>query len=501
MAGPLNVLLITTDQMRRDHMGCGGNPVVRTPNLDALAAGGVCLDRAYVSNPLCMPSRATIATGRLPRNHRVWCNGISLPPAERTIGDLLADRGYHTALLGKGHLTSLGGKQADRGERFYDQVDAWAKGDVTCGWTGPYYGFRECRLALGHGTWGTQWGHYGRWAAENFPGLAERAFENRTPSPTGAIQCYTPQMPAAAHCSTWLGDLTCEYLRHRAADGRPFLCWASFPDPHHPFCPPPPYEAMHDPASVVLPRFGREALADRPPHFGQAFEGGQTWEGIGRDEVLRDVTEAQLREILARTYGMISLVDENVGRVLRALDETHLAERTVVIFTSDHGDLMGDCGLIFKGPFHLEGLINVPMIWRAPGCRAGARADGLFSSCDIAPTILELLGLPVPREMDGLAQAELVRGGSARREAAFVEFKSMYHTELNLRTIVTADRKLTYYPLLPWGELYDMTADVPEARNLYDEPAWAADQAALTRRILDEEVVRQDRRAWPTSHA
>jgi arylsulfatase A-like enzyme len=536
MPAPPNVLLITTDQMRADHMGCAGNPCIRTPHLDRLAAAGVCLDRAYVSNPLCMPNRATIATGRLPRNHRCWSNGVNLPTDERTVADVLNERGYHTALLGKGHLTVYGA--ADE-PPLYDSRPAWQHGQMKPDWTGPYYGFQECRLTVGHGPWGYEAGHYGAWLRENFPGAYERAWKDVRPSPTGALQCFTPSLPVEAHPSTWVGNLGCEYLRRRAADGRRFLAWVSFADPHHAFCPPAPFDTLHDPRDVVLPRVGPEALADRPPHFRRAYEGGELWEGINKTDILKNVTGPQLREIIARTYGMITLVDENIGRILRTLDETGLAGNTVVIFTSDHGDLMGDCGLIFKGPFLLEGLIRVPMIWRVPGPGAarrpepaagaagdpsahaagapapppttvtqrraavppGAHVQGLFNSCDIAPTVLALLGMDVPHWMDGLAQSDLVRGGLGRRDAAFVEFKSMYRPQLNLRTIITADRKLTHYAGQPYGELYDMTAPVPEARNLYADPAWAEERRALERRLLDEEIGREDPLLKPLCHA
>ena len=500
MAKPMNVLLITTDQMRRDHMGCGGNPVIRTPNLDALAAGGVCLDRAYVNNPLCMPNRATIATGRLPVNHGAWCNGIDLPENERTVADALNEQGYHTALLGKGHLTSFG-CEADKDGPIYDSGRAWLAGKIGPDWTGPYYGFAEAKLAIGHSNGAAAYAHYGAWMREKFPDKAEAYLRNKTPSPTGAPQCFTPEMPVEAHCSTWLGGIGEDYLRSRAADGKPFMCWVSFPDPHHPFCPPRPYDTMYDPADVVMPRFGTEALDDRPRWYRQAYEGEGRWAGINPNDRLSDITAEQLREIHARTYGMISLVDDNIGKLLATLDETGLAENTVVIFTADHGDLMGDCGLVYKGPFHLEGLINVPMIWRVPGGSAGVHSDGLFTSADIAPTILSLLGVDVPRAMDGRTQGGLVRGDAGQREAAIVEFKSMYHPELNLRTIVTADRKLTFYPGQDCGELYDMTADVPEARNLYDDPAHAADRAELENKLLTETILAQDERRWPHSHA
>jgi len=189
---------------------------------------------------------------------------------------------------------------------------------------------------------------------------------------------------------------------------------------------------------------------------------------------------------------------------LDALEETHLAENTIVIFTSDHGDLMGDCGLSYKGPFLLEGLIRVPMVWRVPGAPAGVRSNALFSSCDIAPTILALLGLEVPAAMDGLAQVELVRGGRGLREAAFVEFKSMYRPKLNLRTVVTADAKLTFYASLEMGELYDMsgrTSSPPEARNLYHDPAWAGRRAELEHKLLEEAILSHDKRRVPSCHA
>ena len=500
MAGNMNVLLISTDQMRRDHMGCGGNPIVRTPNLDALAAGGVCLDRAYVNNPLCMPNRSTIATGRLPRNHGCWSNGINLPTCERTVADVLNESGYHTALLGKGHLTSYGG-EPDKDAPSYDCSQAWREGKMTPDWTGPYYGFAECALSIGHGNWGSASGHYGAWVEQNFPGVMDSHRDGVTPSPTGAPQCFTPSMPVEAHCSTWLGQIGSEYLRARAADGRGFLCWVSFPDPHHPFCPPRPYDTMHDPAEVVMPKLGPEALDDKPRWFRHAYEANERWEGINPNDRLADITEAQLRDIIARTYGMISLIDDNVGKLLGVLDETGLAANTIVIFTSDHGDLMGDCGLLYKGPFHLEGLINVPMIWRVPGGAGGVHSDGLFNSADIAPTILALLGVEIPAATDGLVQEDLVRGGAARRDAAFVEFKSMYRPELNLRTIITPERKLTYYGGLDCGELYDMAAEVPERRNLYDDPACAAERAQLEGRLLQQEVLLQDQRRQPHSHA
>jgi len=492
-----NILLVTTDQMRKDHIGCYGNPVIRTPNLDSLAAGGVRFERAYCNNPLCMPNRATIATGRLPKNHRAWCNGINLDESETTIAHILAAEGYRTALIGKGHLSRYGGEP---GKPFYDNDKAWRTGLMSPDWNGPYYGFGECRMSVGHGHWGNKAGHYGAWLAENFPEFAKDFRYKARFSPIGSPQCYTPALPVEAYSTTWVTENARDYIRARAGENAPFLCWVSFPDPHHPFSPPEPYDSMYDHGEVLMPRFGAETLDERPEHFRRAWAGGEMWEGIGTNDVWKDLREPQLREIIARTYGMVTLIDENVGRLLATLEETGLADNTIVIFTSDHGDLMGDCGLVLKGPFLLEGLISVPMIWRVPGGAPGVSSD-LFSSCDIAPTLLGILGIEQPRAMDGVSQVRSLEGRGAAREAAVVEFKSMYRKELNLRSIVTSDWKLTSYPHLQCGELYRMNAEIPEAVNLYDDPAHAAERARLEKMLLDYEILAQDERSWPQSHS
>jgi len=492
MAEPLNVLLITTDQMRRDHMGCSGNPVIRTPNLDRLAAGGLYLERAYVNNPVCMPNRASIATGRLPRNHRCWCNGVDLPEDERTLGDVLGDRGYHTALFGKPHFR-ITAMPTDGVPRGIECGPAWEQGINSPEWTGPYYGFQYVQISVGHGHANLNRAHLCEWVKRKYPEALAKQFQAE-PSPTGAMESFTPLYPAGAHSSNWLGEIGSDYLRQRGADGKPFFLWVSFPDPHHPFTPPKPYDVMYDPGEVVMPKLGPEALADKPPHYRRAYEGGAGGK-------LKHMTEDQLREVIARTYAMITLVDENIGALLDALDQTGLSENTIVVFTSDHGDLMGDCGLVLKGPWLMEGLINVPMIWRVPGGPAGQRTEELFSSCDVAPTILELLGAEVPRAMDGLSQAGMIRGGRGRREAAFIEYRPRRPVPMNLRAVVTPDRKLVYYAGEAFGELYDLAAGSPDLRNAYDDPAWAADRAELEGRLLDELILRDDRRLWPTAGA
>jgi len=487
---PLNVLLITTDQMRRDHMVCAGNPVIHTPNLDRIAARGVNLSRAYVNNPVCMPNRSTILTGRLPRNHGCWCNGVELPEDNPTLSGALNARGYQAALLGKAHFRPFCDRYDGRPGGMENGV-AWESGVNSPDWCGPYYQFQYVQLCMSHAHTTLNRAHHAAWLRRHLPGAVEKQFDIE-PSPIGSPLCGTARYPAGAHSSHWLGEIGSEHLSERARDGRPFFTWVSFPDPHHPFILPEPYASMYDPADVVMPAYGAEALADKPPAYRRAHQAP----GLR----LNELTEPQLREVIARTYGMVTFIDENIGKLLDALDHTGLAENTVVVFTSDHGDLMGDNGLLLKGPWLAEGLVNVPMLWRVPGGAAGVTRDGLFSSCDIAPTLLRLLGADVPDRMDGLAQPDLVAGGAGVRDAAFIEYRMnpvSCEDAADLRAVVTADRKLVHWPGEPFGELYDLAAEVPDRRNLYDDPGHAGERAELERRLLDHEIFCPRPATWP----
>jgi len=474
-----------------------GNRVIQTPHIDRLAAGGMRFTTGYVQNPLCMPSRATIATGLYPSMHRVWCNGVPLSTQQVTLADVLSGHGYHTALIGKAHFTPFGAPPV---ERFFEAVRNWQSRDLS-DWTGPYYGFRYVQLAIGHGT--RVRGHYRHWLETKFPEVLDVVDHDheRGRRPTGALESWKSQVPVESHHSTWVASTAIEHLREHADE--PFFLWVSFPDPHHPYCPPAPYCDMVDPADVLPPLRQAGELDDKPPHFRQASLEGLLTEGTSLKARAGTFSDAQMREILAHTYGMISLIDANVGRILDKLDALNLTDKTVVVFTSDHGDLMGDHGLINKGPFHYEGLLRVPFIWRWPGRIPPATVrDSLVGLIDIMPTFLEMADIAPPAELQGRSLVGILTGRQEHvRDALIVEFLSGYRQDWNLRTIRTRDWKLTYYAGKDYGELYDLRNDPAEFRNLYHDPAYASRRAELLGQLMDATILSEPRHPPRLCHA
>ena len=323
MAVRPNFLFLMTDQQRADHLGCAGHPVLRTPHLDALAASGVHCRRAYVTNPLCMPSRSTLYTGLTPRGHGVRTNGIDLDPGIPTFTEALRRAGYRTHSVGKIHLRvyglPIGTSEADVDPADFPEArDLWRSGRLT-DLPAPYYGLETADFTGGHG--GGIYGHYLQWLRAEHPG-AERLLHLSAgePARTGADQAWTMALPADLHYNTWCADRTIAFLESAAADarnGRPFLAWCSFPDPHHPYCPPRPWDRAYALDDVPPPTRRAGELDDLAPHFRQVFAEGVPTSGR---VAATNIPDEQLREIIALTYGMVSFVDEQVGRVMGALE-------------------------------------------------------------------------------------------------------------------------------------------------------------------------------------
>ena len=515
-----NFLIFMTDQHRFDHLGCywqglpGGRPTgalpIQTPAFDSLASEGVYCDHAYVNNPLCMPSRSTLLTGLTPRGHGVRTNGINLRADLPTTVDAVRQAGYRTHSVGKIHARTYwspnGVDLADiDASRFSECRQLWEDGRVA-GLPSPYYGFETTEFTGAHVA--TIFGDYLNWLRREHPGAERLLSANAGTKPAnGAEQTYTMALPAELHYNNWIADRTIAFLDQAAAparEGQPFMVWCSFPDPHHPFAAPEPWASMYDRARIPLPRRRDGELADLPPHFGAIYERG--FPLSGRFDSTR-ATDDQLREIIAMTCGMVSHVDHEAGRVLAALDRLGLSEDTVVVFMADHGDMLGDHWLINKGPFHFDGLLRVPYIWRWPGrFPAGRRVSSLASLLDFAPTILDLAGVPIPEgetplvaETDrmplpwpGRSMRAVLDGTATRtRDAALVENDEDY-LGLRLRTLVTETHQLTMYVgddgEQPYGELFDLRADPGELRNLWSDPTSRQVKLELKARLLAEIV-------------
>jgi len=499
-----NILCFCMDQLRWDHLGCYGNAQVRTPNLDRLAAEGVVLDNAYVSNPLCMPARATLLTGRTPRGHGVRTNGIPLEARVPTITEALRQGGYHTHAVGKLHLhtfgvTDLAEPDSLNPADWPESARAWSEGVVTA-LPAPYHGFASSVFVGGHAQ--GVFGQYANWLSAEHPDQVPR-LRGKEKLEDWTDKCgesaFKSALPDELHYNRYIADRTCEFLDARARDGGAFFCWTSFPDPHHAYVAPQPYCDWYDPADMPLPTRREGELDTLPPFYRTVHdEGAGRWRALSGRWAPTKKTDDQLRHIWAMTYAMVSCTDAAIGRVLDRLDALGLAENTIVCFLTDHGDMLGDHYIVNKGPFHFDALLRMPMIWRRPGrIPAGSRRDGLVSQIDFAPTILELCGAaigqgmcpaapeaPFQREaLPGRSLVGLLEGRSATvRDRVVIENDEDYLGTV-LRTLVTERYKLTVYGHHPdWGELFDRENDPSELNNLWDAP----EAQSIKQRLLGE---------------
>lgn len=495
----MNVLLITTDQQKATTIGAYGDPLGATPALDRLAAQGTRFARCRTQNPFCQPARATMLTGTYPHTHGVIRNGIDLPlDAERdSVATWLGRAGLRTALFGKAHFASyFPDYPTGRVEAVVDSAC------VPEDWYGPYFGFdhvelltdaHNVRLAPDMGRWNWGFGpppmglHYARYLFRDGRARGVERLRLMQPEAAGRSWDYTQTwknaLPDEDHPTTWIADRAIAWLQR--VDG-PFFAWVSFTDPHHPFDPPHPWCDRYDPADMrqVVPPVHPGEL-DRKPFFhriwAEGFRGTPLeWTNPGW---LR-LDERERLTILAAYWGMVAQLDHNVGRVLATLDERGLAPDTLVIFTSDHGDFMGDHQMILKGPIHYEALLRVPLIVRGPGFAAGAVVDDPVGTIDLVPTVLRACGMRVPAHVEGRAL------GDGPREWVLTEDDIM-RGMMAFRTLTTRRHRITRsLHDDAGGELYDLAADPGEVENRWADPAFAGVRRELCD-VLDR-VTRPD---------
>ena len=531
MANQPNFLFIITDQHRADHLGCYGNSVVRTPNIDRLAQNGARFERFHVATPICMPNRATLMTGRMPSLHGARQNGIPLPLTATTFVDILRAAGYATALVGKCHLQSINGnapavgmpepdprrapppaelREADNSLTRHGRYDqelpsTWAR-EFNFEPTLPYYGFDHVELAIGHGD--KPVGHYARWLKARHPNPDSlRGPENQLPgNHYSAPQAWRTRMPESLYPTAYVAERTIAYLENysRTDRRRPFFLQCSFPDPHHPFTPPGRYWDMYDPDSIALPpsfHAGERAL---PPHLKTLYEERAQQKSNRDGQRAFAITEREVKEAIALTYGMITMIDDAIGSILGWLKTLRLDEDTVVVFTSDHGDFMGDHQLLLKAALHYRGLVRVPFIWSDPDARPSVHSC-LCGTLDIADTILDRAGLQAPNGMQGRSLLPALRGEKAGHDALIIEehqrrgYMGMKNN-FRARSLITADNRLTLYEGVSWGELYDLTDDPQEMNNLWDDPRARQRRSELTELLARRMMELADSSPLATHH-
>lgn len=521
-----NFLFFCTDQQRADYLGCYGHPVLRTPNIDGIAARGTRFDNFHVATPICMPNRATMLTGRMPSLHGVRHNGIELSAYSNTFVTLLADAGYRTALLGKSHHQTYGKMKAllsraaprpgyhepspglrearclpENPDHPFGQEDAahWPRGEDFLSL--PYYGYQHARLCTGHAD--RVGGHYAHWLAARHPDPESlRGPQNALPHDLSCPQAWRTAMPEELYPTTYVAEMAEEYLQGHADAGTtdPFFAFVSFPDPHHPFTPPGKYWDMYDPDDMALPRSFAGADSYAPPHVAWAIAARKAGRANTTSPALFAVNEREAREAMALTCGMITMIDDAVGRILDRLRATGLDKNTVIVFTSDHGDFLGDHQLMLKGPIHYRSLIRVPFIWSDPGDATGRTESRLGGTIDIARTVLERARV----EPYGGMQGHDLLADDDGPDALLIE-EDGQATYLGLpgparvRTVVTSRHRATIYHGVAWGEIYDLEEDPDELNNLWDSPEHMSLRCTLIERLARLEMAAADRSPLPVS--
>lgn len=484
-----NILLITSDQQHWSTLGCL-NPEISTPNLDRLAAQGTLFERAYCPNPTCTPTRASMITGKYPSQHGAWSLGTKLPESEHTVGEDFTAAGYRTSLVGKAHFQPLQATEEFSSLESYpilQDLNFWRN------FEGPFYGFEQVRLARNHADEAHVGQHYALWMEER--GLANWRDYFRPPTGNNSTQRHRWDIPEEFHYDAWIAEETCGQLSDYAGKGENFFLWASFFDPHPPYLVPEPWDQMYDPAKIAVPKISPGEHEANPPHFAMTQEASPDFSALkesgfgihGYNSHLHDRDE--MAQNIAVYYAMVSLMDKYIGQILERLESAGLADNTLVVFTTDHGHLFGQHGMIAKGGFHYEDLIRLPYIVRAPGQVApGKRSTALQSLIDLPVTFLRWAGIEVPRSMVGVDQGPVWRGESAMARDHCVVENRHEPTTIHIKTYVEDRFKLTVYFQHDYGELFDLLEDPGEIRNLWDSPEHQALKAELTRKLLFAEM-------------
>lgn len=437
-----NVLFIMDDQHHADCLGCAGHPDVRTPHIDALAAGGVRFDSAFSQSAICTPSRISYFTGQYPTTHGMHTNAGPdghCPPHLYSMACHFRDAGYQTAAAGKLHIS----KWADDG---FERKYSCEPGEVPDEYS--YKSYLEARNL------GEHWRRHAEW--QDF-----MAFVSGVPE---------------EHCvENWTADRTIELLEN-PDQGKPFFYWMTFERPHAPHSPPPERAGDYDPAALHLP----ESASD--PFFGRTYR-----ERAGVEDIwtLDRAGEETFRRALAYHYALITLIDKNVGRVVAALKRLNLYEDTIIVFCADHGEFAGRHGAIGKNLPGADCLHRIPFVWHWPGRFFAGKVDRqLAETVDVFPTLCDLAGLPVPPTVQGesLAQALKTPNLGPFKKRVFYETHFM-------RCVRTARFKLglTYKGKVE-GELFDLRDDPCERNNLFWNPKMRDVRLDLAEQLVAQSI-------------
>jgi len=464
MATRPNILWVCTEHQRFDTVGALGNEHIRTPNLDRLVDEGVAFSHAFCQNTVCTPSRSSFLTGRYPVTTRCRQNGQDIPKDEVLITRELRDIGYDCGLAGKLHVSAAytgRERRVDDGYRVFE----WSHGSTAA-----------------HG------GDWVDWLRKN----GKRFEDVYHPSP---ILFAREVSDRKYHQTTWCFDQALDFLKDDR-DG-PWLISINPFSAHDPFDVLPEFIDHYDP-DALPDTLWREGELDTKPPFQTA-----AYEKRGSSKGYAGTTPRQRREMKAAYYSTIEHIDAELGRLLDWLDDNGLREDTLVIFTSDHGDMGGDHGIFQKGPYLYDPAVRVPLILSWPGTLPSGRIyDALVELVDIVPTIYELLELAIPDRVQGRSLMPLLTGQRLKndfRDGVYCEYYNSNPAKTSpqqCRAYATMWRtkqhKIVVYHGEDFGELYDLGRDPAEFENRWDDPDYADIRFDLMKSCFDARVFTMD---------
>lgn len=420
-----NVLIVLTDQQSSWTLGAYGGRVIETPHCDTLAREGARFDHFYTNSAVCSPSRGSFFTGLYPHCHGTYHNDIEMNRDAETFAHVLERHGYRTGYAGKWHLDG------------HKRRPGWMTPDRSMG-------FADCR-------WMFECSHA--------KGVIERE---------GAPPDLSPDPTVGRAMTDWLVDKAIDFIaRDRTA---PFCLVVGIPDPHEPYLVREPYASLYRPEAMPIPATFDEPA---PPSWARRdLEGCDTWHTHADPE-------GDLRRAMAAYCGMVKLIDDNVGRLLAALRDRQLLDDTVVVFTTDHGDYMGEHGLMGKNR-NYEAVYRVPLIVRWPAAvRPGTVVERFVTTVDFKPTLLGLVGLPAGRADQGRDASPFLRG----QDTQWTDEAFYHHSHFDFAGLFTPDYELV---LARSGEhaLFDHANDPDQTVNLMADSAHRAAAADLTARVI-----------------
>jgi len=459
------IILITADELRKDALGCYGGRAIKTPNFDSLAETGMCFDRAYTTSPWCLPARCSILTGLFPHNTGAYSN-FRVPPLDPGIPNMFKifkEGGYTTALFGKCHFAPVP----------YSETRA----DMTL----PYEKFREYYVGLGLDHLDLQDDkQVSVWFYDDYAGELEAA---------GYLEAYRREIwdrskakrfvfpgPKEWHPDEWVGRKAVEYIENYGDEHPPFM-WISFSGPHYPFDPPAEYldrvDMNWDRGAVI---YGGEFDNPDRIHHG-SYHGGGGIDGCGtaKDNACKNYTPEYWRELRRNYFANMALMDDQVGNILRAVSEKF--GEAFVIFTADHGEMLGNHGLWGKNNCFYEDVWNVPFLMKGPGVPAGVHSEAMIMTTDILPTFQSAAGLP-PINCDGEEIMALTgRGGHELVFAEGENYAAVFDGRVKYVKAAFRGKKFT--------ELIDLAVDPNETENKINDPAYTSDKARLTEKLCE----------------